>query len=170
MKILAALFTLTLSAIAFAETPVGDHTFFEKATQGNLTDLNAGKLAQSKGTSEPVKKFGAMMVEDHGAANKKLAAIAKAKGVTLPTAPSETQTESIKALQAKDGARFDPEYIAFMVKIHEDSVKLLKSEIASGRDADTKAYAQEMLPTVESHLREAYRLAGKDEMAATMQP
>lgn len=170
MKILATLLALSLSAVALGEPGGSEHTFLDKATQGNLTDINAGKLAQSKGTSEPVKKFGAMMVEDHSAANKKLAAIAKAKSVAVPSAPSNIQTESIKALQAKDGERFDQEYIAFMVKIHEDSVKLLKSEIASGRDADTSAYAQEMLPTVESHLREASRLAGKAGKAATTQP
>ena len=174
MRILPALLTLGLSTVAFAEISVAeqisDHAFFEKAAQGGMTDFRAGKLAQTKGTTDPVRKFGAMMVEDHGAANEKLAALAKAKGITLPTAPNEKQAESLKELQAKDGARFDPEYIAFMIRIHEDSAQLLKSEIATGRDADAKAFAQELLPTVESHLREAYRLAGKDGKSASIQP
>ena len=57
-----------------------------------------------------------------------------------------------------------------MVKWHETSAQLLKSEIASGSDADTKAFAQSILPVVESHLREANRLAGKDEKTASIQP
>ncbi|HEX9706109.1 MAG TPA: DUF4142 domain-containing protein [Steroidobacteraceae bacterium] len=36
-----------------------------------------------------LRKFGAMMVEDHGASNKKLAALARSKGITLPTAPND---------------------------------------------------------------------------------
>jgi putative membrane protein len=166
MRILPTLLTLVLSSIAFTEISVAEdtavHGFFEKLAQGGLTEVQAGQLAQSQATSEPVRKFGVMMVEDHGAANKKLAALAKKKGVTLPTAPSESQKESLKALQARSGARFDPEYMAMMVKAHEATVKLLNSEIASGTDPDAKAFAREILPTVESHLKEATRLAGTD--------
>ena len=172
MKILPTLLSLGLSTIGFAETSVAEqiaeHSFFEKTAQGGMADFQAGQLAQSKGTREAVRKFGAMMVEDHGASNKKLAALARSKGITLPTAPNETQRESIRELQAKTGARFDQEYVALQVKAHEASAQLLKSEIASGRDADTKAFALELLPTVQSHLREAYRLAGREEMAAAM--
>jgi hypothetical protein len=46
---------------------------------------------------------------------------------------------------------------------------MLKAEIATGRDAETKALARELLPTVESHLAEARGLAGKDERAAQRQ-
>ena len=54
-----------------------------------------------------------------------------------------------------------------MVKAHEKTLGLLKSEIASG-DRDTKALAQELLPTVQSHLREAYRLTGEHDKAAAL--
>ena len=74
----------------------------------------------------------------------------------------------MKALQSMEGARFDPAYVANQVKAHEEAIQLLKMEIAGSQDADTKAFAEQLLPTVESHLREAYHLAGKDEMAAAM--
>ena len=74
--------------------------------------------------------------------------------------------DTYKALQAKEGARFDAEYVAAMVKAHEETVSLLKSEIASGQDPATKALAQELLPTVQNHLNEAYKLAGKDDLSA----
>ena len=45
---------------------------------------------------------------------------------------------------------------------------MLKSEIANGQDAETKSLARELLPTVEKHLKEAYRLAGKEERAAEL--
>lgn len=56
---------------------------------------------------------------------------------------------------------------SFMVKGHEEMLQLLKTEIASGQDAAVKAFAQEMLPTVESHLKEARRLTGKEGAAST---
>ena len=117
-----------------------------------------------------MREFGAMMVDQHGATNQKLADLAKAKGIELPTTPSKAQLDSIKALQSKKGARFDQEYLAEQIKAHEQTVQLLKSEIASGQDPNAKAFAREILPTVESHLRKAYQLAGKDEMAEALAP
>ena len=113
-----------------------------------------------------MREFGAMMVEHHGEANRKLAKLAQAKGVTLPAAPSESQTEAMKALQAKEGARFDQAYLAEQVKAHEEAVQLLKGQIESGQDADAKAFASELLPTVESHLRKAYQLTGQKDKTA----
>ena len=53
-----------------------------------------------------------MMVDQHGATNQKLADLAKAKGIELPATPSEAKLDSFKALQAKEGARFDQDYVA----------------------------------------------------------
>ncbi len=168
MKTAAILLSLGFSATALAGSPTTDAEFLQKAAQGGLTEVEAGQLAESKGTSDAVRKFGAMMVEQHGATNEKLAKLAKSKNITLPTAPSEKQTETLKGLQAKEGARFDQEYLAEMVKAHEATVQLLQAEISSGVDADTKAFARETLPTVKTHLREAYRLTGQDALAASM--
>jgi putative membrane protein len=109
-----------------------------------------------------------MMAKDHGAANKKVETVAKAKGLALPTALSPEKAEMMKMLQSQQGARFDQEYLAHQVAAHEKTRELLKSEIASGASSDTKALAQELLPTVESHLREAYRLTGEHGKAAAL--
>ncbi|MGL1585774.1 DUF4142 domain-containing protein, partial [Vibrio parahaemolyticus] len=50
--------------------------------------MDAGTLAQNKGSSQAVKDFGAMMVKDHSAANDKLKSIAAGENVTLPTSAS----------------------------------------------------------------------------------
>jgi putative membrane protein len=128
-----------------------------------MAEVMAGKLAATRGTTDAVRDFGMMMAKDHGAANQKLAELAKSKGIELPATAGETHLAAYKALQSQDGARFDPAYVADQVKGHEQAVQLLKSEIASGQDPDAKKLAQELLPTVEKHLQEAYRLAGKGE-------
>ena len=142
--------------------------FFHKLAQGGKAEVEAGQLAKDKGTSAEVREFGAMMVDQHGATNQKLEELAKTKGIELPATASQAQLDAIKALQVKKGAQFDQEYLAEQVKAHEETVQLLKSEIASGQDPDAKAFAREILPTVESHLRKAYHLAGKDAIAEEM--
>lgn len=107
------------------------------------------------------------MAKEHGAANKKLADLAKSKGIELPASMGEKHMETLEALLATDGPRFDAKYMEEMVKKHEETVQMLKTEIASGQDAAVKAFAQEMLPTVELHLKEARRLTGKEGAAST---
>ena len=43
----------------------GDREFVEKAMMGGMTEVELGKLAQQKGTSDAVKQFGQRMVDDH---------------------------------------------------------------------------------------------------------
>jgi putative membrane protein len=162
MRTLATVLAVSLTALTFVATS-DDEDFYEKVGEAGLAEVQAGKMAEARGASAEVREFGAMMVEHHGEANQKLAKLAQAKGVTLPAAPSESQTEAMNALQAKEGARFDQAYLAEQVKAHEEAVQLLKGQIKSGEDGEAKAFARELLPKVESHLRLVYQLTGKEE-------
>jgi putative membrane protein len=160
MKILFTLATLgmTLHAVAAsADAP----TFLTKAAQGGMTEVAAGELAAGKATDSDVRAFGSMMVRDHGAANQKVAALAKSKGVALPDSAGDANQATLESLRAINGADFDRAYVAQMVKAHQATQQMLKSEIAAGTDADVRKLAGEMLPTVETHLQEAIRLKGK---------
>ena len=157
MKILATIVALGLTLPAFADAP----TFLVKAAQGGMVEVAAGELATSKATHPEVREFGSMMVRDHGAANQKVAALAQSKGVTLPETAGDAHQQTLAALRVMNGADFDRAYIAQMVKAHENTRQMLKSEIASGQDADVKKLASAMLPTVETHLQEAVRLKDK---------
>ena len=167
MKSFASLIAVALiltSPSAFS----ADESFYEALAQAGMAEVMAGKLAANKGTTDAVRDFGMMMMKDHGAANQKLADLAKSKGIKLPATAGEAHLAAYKSLQSKDGARFDPAYIAGQVKGHEEAVQLLKSEIASGQDPDAKKLAEELLPTVEAHLKEANRLAGNGAGAGGM--
>src|SRR4051812_22006608 len=62
-----------------------DDTFVTKAAKGGMAEVELGKLASEKGTSDAVKQFGQRMVTDHGKANDELKSLAQSKNVTLPT-------------------------------------------------------------------------------------
>ena len=167
MRALASTLAVILTLAAFAALPE-DSTFLKTLAEGGRAEVEAGQLAANKGSSDAVRKFGMMMAKDHGDANKKVAAVAKAKGVELPTAFGPEKTEMLNGLRTQEGPRFDQEYLAHMVSAHEKTVELLKAEIAGGESSDTKALAQDLLPTVQSHLREAYRLTGEHDKAAAL--
>jgi putative membrane protein len=121
--------------------------------------VDAGTLAQDKGSSQGVKDFGAMMVKDHTAANDKLKSIAAAKSISLPTSASIGQMATKAKLEVLSGETFDKSYIKGQIKAHQDTIVLLKKEIASGSDPEAKAFATATLPTVQMHLKKVKSLA-----------
>ena len=157
MKLPAPLMLIIASAAAFAAAP--DASFYKTLAQGGIAEVEAGKLAQQKGADPKVKDFGAMMVKDHSAANEQLKALAAGKGIDLPGSSSTSQMATKAKLEVLSGGTFDKSYVEDQVKAHRDTVELLKKEIATGQDPDAKAFAQKVLPTVESHLRAINQIA-----------
>jgi len=132
-----------------------DHQFMMKAAQGGMAEVELGKLAQERGSSDAVKQFGQRMVEDHGKANEELMRIAQSKGVTPPTS-LDSKAQSMKDKLSKlSGTAFDRAYMSEMVKDHRTDVSEFQKEANSGRDPEAKAFAAKTLPTLQEHLRMA---------------
>ncbi len=136
-----------------------DSSFFKQVAEAGISEVDAGQLAQSKGSSAAVKDFGAMMVKDHSAANDKLKSIAAGENVSLPSSASAMQMAAKAKLEVLSGDSFDKAYIKNQVSGHEKTVALLKKEITSGQDAKAQAFAREILPTVQSHLKKIRQIA-----------
>jgi putative membrane protein len=142
---------------ALADSP--DASFYKNAAEGGISEVEAGNLATTKGNSQAVKDFGAMMVKDHGAANDKLKSVASTKGVDLPTSSSVSQMATKAKLDVLSGDTFDKSYIKSQVKAHRETIELFKKEIASGQDADAKAFATATLPTLRTHMKDITKIA-----------
>jgi hypothetical protein len=53
------------------------HAFLKKAIEGYHAEIRMGELAQQRGQSDSVKKFGQVLSDDHSAANQKAMQAAK---------------------------------------------------------------------------------------------
>jgi putative membrane protein len=148
-KLLALVSLLPLAGFA-ASNP--DAAFFQSAAAGGIAEIETGRLAQDKSSSQRVKEFGAMMIKDHSAANETLQALAKAKNITLPADSSVAQMATKAMLGVLSGSLFDQSYVKGQISAHRQTIALLRKEIASGQDSDAKAFASAALPSVRSHL------------------
>jgi putative membrane protein len=166
MKTLITICALALPMAVWAAAGSPDESFYKKAAEAGLSEVQLGQLASDKSPDPDVKNFGAMMVKDHTAANQKLQSIASAKGIDLPTKPSIGEMATKTKLDVLSGQTFDKSYIKSQVKAHEETIALLKKEIASGQDDDAKAFARSVLPTVQKHLTAARGLAGTAKTAS----
>ncbi len=148
--------------LGMAVQPVlaADQAFVMKAAQGGMAEVELGKLAAEKASSDAVKKFGQRMVDDHSKANDELKTLAQSKNITL----SGTIGPEEKALQDRlmklTGPAFDQAYMKAMVSDHVKDVNEFKMESKSGKDPDVKAWAARTLPTLEEHLKLAREANG----------
>lgn len=136
-----------------------DAGFLRQAAQSGHAEVESGKLALSKAVNTQVKGFAQQMIDDHTKAHQELEALAKAKGVALPSGPSLVQKAKLKMLSAADGTGFDRRYADSMgVAAHEDTLKLFRKAAADAADPEVKAFAAKTLPTLEQHLKAAKEL------------
>jgi putative membrane protein len=166
--LLATAVTFSSSA-AFAQNKNADKEsvkFIKAAIQGNLAEIDAGKLAQEKGKSDSVKQYGAMLVKDHGAANTKAEAAAKELGVDPPKRTSAMHTAEYLKLKVLSGDTFDRSFAKGMVKDHEADVK--EYQKASMHNDAAGKYAKETLPTLQEHLKAAQTMNQQVQLKQSM--
>ena len=93
----------------------GDTSFAMKAAQANFAEVELGKLAQQKASSDDVKKFAQMMVDDHTKALDDLKSSAGTHNITWPTTLDAKHKKLSDRLSKLSGAAFDREYMQAMV-------------------------------------------------------
>lgn len=138
-------------------TPATGPSFVTKAIEGNLAEVQMGKLAQQKGQDDDVKELGEDLVEDHSAANEKAMELAKESGVTAPTEPSAEHKKSHDELSKLSGAEFDRQFIQVMIREHKKDIQAYTT--AAEGDGPIADYAEETLPKLRDHLEEAEEIA-----------
>ncbi|TMI71602.1 MAG: DUF4142 domain-containing protein [Bacteroidetes bacterium] len=129
--------------------------FLPEAADGGMAEVQQGQLAQQKGNNQAVKDFGAMMVRDHSAANDRLKALATQRNVTLPDSVSSKHKKMMETLNKKSGKEFDRFYINEMVKDHQEDVKAFEQAANKVSDLEVKAFINNTLPTLKTHLDSA---------------
>ena len=139
-------------ALHAAEVAAADLTFAKDVAVAGMAEVELGKLAETKGNDAAVKDFGFKMVMDHGKANDDLKAIAKAKGIALPTAMDAEHRALYDRLSKLSGSEFDREYMKAMVDGHTKVAAKFEGEADRGTDAQLRDFAKRTLPVVEQHL------------------
>lgn len=136
-----------------------DQKFVREAAQGGLAEVELGKLAAEKASSDQVKKFGQRMADDHSKANDELKELASKNGIQLPT-DLDSKDKALKdRLSKMSGSDFDKAYMQSMVKDHKKDVADFRKESTSGSNNDVKQFATQTLPTLEEHLKQAQSIS-----------
>jgi putative membrane protein len=133
--------------------PSADRAFASKAAMGGQAEVELGKLAQERASRDAVRQFGQRMATDHGKANGELMQMAKSKNLSLATELDSKHRQLRDKLAKLSGDAFDRAYMSEMVKDHKKDVADFKKQAEGGKDPELKAWASQMLPTLQDHLR-----------------
>lgn len=136
-----------------------DRNFLMRAAGSGLAELEAARMAADKAQDEAVKRYAAMLVEQHEAANKELSTLAESKGLSLPTSAPAGKRRELNRLGREKGEDFDAAFVQTVgVREHRQDVRLFREASRNAKDPEVKAWAAKMLPTLEQHLSQAQAL------------
>jgi putative membrane protein len=158
--------SMLLASVALAAVPAlaqapNDAQIAHIVVTANQVDIDAGKVAEKKGSTKEVKAFGKQMVTDHSGVNKQAADLAKKLGVT----PEDNATskslksggdENLKRLATLKGKEFDRAYVDQEVKYHEQVLAAIDGTlIPNAKNAELKALIVKVRPAIDAHLQHA---------------
>lgn len=167
MKSTLLLLSALMAVPAFAQTKVTDAQIAAIVVAANQVDIDAGKFAAAKTSSDDVKAFANTMVTDHTAVNKSAVDLV----TKLKVSPEENDTsrslkaggqENLTQLRDLSGKAFDKAYVDHEVAYHEQVINALDTVlIPNAQNAELKALLVKVRPAFEAHLGHAKHLQAK---------
>lgn len=136
-----------------------DQQMLQQLAQGNMAEVEAGKIALQKSQNAEVKAFAQQMIDDHTKGLQEVQSVAQSKGVTLPSELDAKHKALASKLNNLSGDAFDRTYLSQAgVADHKKTHALVQKVQSSAKDADVKALAAKLEPTVAQHLTHVTQL------------
>jgi putative membrane protein len=164
LLILSVLFAGAASLPAVAQQGPTDPQIAHIVVTANQVDIDAGKVAEKKGSTKEVRDFGKQMVTDHTAVNKQASDLAKKLKVT-PQANDTSASlkkggdENIAKLGKLKGKEFDKAYVDNEVTYHQAVIDAVdKTLLPSAKNAELKSLIEKVRPALVQHLDHAKHL------------
>jgi putative membrane protein len=126
--------------------------FMKKAAEGGMMEVDLGNIAMKNSSTQQIKDFGKMMVDDHSQVNQELKALASVKNIGLPTMVGSDKQDKIDKLSKETGAEFDKDYVSMMIDDHKKDIDEFKDAQDKANDPDIKAFLDKTIPVLQKHL------------------
>lgn len=141
----------------------GSHStaaFVTNAAMGDLYEIEAGRIAARRATSETVREMGLMMVEHHTTSMHQMRSALRSSEVTAtnpdlqpPMELDNRRTGMLQHLIDAPDDDFDKRYLDQQRLAHQETLTLLKGYVDNGDNPQLRSVAMGAVPMVERHLR-----------------
>ena len=143
---------------------MGSHdtgAFVSNAAQGDMYEIQAAKIAETKSKNADVKAFAKMMEKDHTKLSGEMKPLISAAGQTPPADLDQRRKGFLDNLKAANAGDFDKTYMDQQVAAHDEALTLMQGYAKDGSDAGLKAAAAKAVPIVQHHSDMAKQLQAK---------
>lgn len=155
---LALLAAVACAGAALAKDDDKARHFLHDALQGDNSEVMLGKMAEERGDSPAMKRYGQMLFDDHSMHRDKVLKAGSGLGLADDRQPMEVAIKERDKLQGMHGRDFDREFARYMVKDHRKDIA--DYEKAARMRGEVGQMARQTLPILHKHLRAAERLGG----------
>ena len=141
----------------FDQAQEKDAQFAVDAAVIHLREIEASNIAVTRSANADVKALAQTMVADHRKAMDELSSLTGKKNITIPSSLSEDEAKKANKLRdEKDN--FDKKYNDMLVDEHKKAIDKFEKASTDCQDADLRAWAGKMLPSLRHHLDMAMAL------------
>jgi putative membrane protein len=136
--------------------------FILTAASGGMMEVRLGQLAVNQASSQQVKDFGQMMVQDHGQANQELRKLAQDLNVELTEELKPEHQQKVEQLKDLKGEDFDRQYMQTMEQVHQQDVQKFQEAQNQLESQELDTWISQTLPVLEKHLQQAKQINGNN--------
>lgn len=126
----------------------------------NRVEAWLGQLAERKGASLDVRRYGRRLYKDHHYANKEVTKVVHADRLKLPAPdklPVASQLQAVKQqagqLRQESGSQFDRSFLQTVVRSQEMAIHLLKSARDDLPAGKARRLVSGVVPILEQHVK-----------------
>ena len=129
-----------------------DEQWLTMSIEGDLFEIQGGKIALQKATTPEVKTLARTLIADHTKSLADSVKVAHELGIEVPDSPSPSQQWELQVASTFSGKAFDRWYSYLEVKDHVQDIQESKDEADQGCNHDVKGLAEDDIPVLEKHL------------------
>jgi len=126
-------------------------TFLIEMNDARIMDTQQGILARDKATSESIRHYGQIMINDQAMLKSKIEELAASKSIVLPTELSAEKATGLAELKKLEGKQFDKKLKKMLKKDHKRDIRAFK-KASKMNDQAVSSFANENLPLLKEHL------------------
>jgi len=125
-------------------------------------EVTMGQLAQQKGSTARVRRYGSLLARDHRLADQQLISLARDQHLGVAaTGMSLADRAKMTRLQGLSGRAFDRQFMADMKAGHDQAIAMLKASRGQLVNPSVRDFVGKLIPILNQHRDLAQHLEGK---------
>jgi putative membrane protein len=138
-----------------------DASIIREVTVKNLLEIRFGELTRTLATSPSVRRFGDQMIADHSYTHQQWSAVVDKDGKPFKPSLGQMQLGEVRRLEKVPRAEFDREYMATMIRHHQEDVRFFQNAANSARSTRVRELLASGLPVLQQHLSLALQVGSQ---------